>query len=1585
MKQWDTHKIQSIQAWICQGELTEAGLIRLSQGLSISHRQAVEGLGIVLRFFARQAVRKGRISPQRLKKIRRFWKTADRGQIAEAISPYHQALSALPLYRESDAVTRRLLRRSAARYGKRHRLSPTETLRLWTPALPRPRRLFAWTLILPFLAGGIALGASLLPFSPAQTAIRLPLIVIGTFCGVLTVSMGLAKAMPTCPLPRLVEEGKQSLLWVTVGSYTQRREALAGLARHATLAKGEDCLLILSLPDGPLPLTPAEEEAIAGLAQQLEEIARRCECTVDLHILPRHYAPDAKPCRRYRSHASPREIREAIEQRLSDQPRHPDGICILPADGSLPRRGHRLASAALFHPLCPADVLVFPPADSSPLPFDRLSLRRTVLLQKYGAPADQTLYGIYRRDALSALAKGEQVRSGLAPLSLWRASGQHPRPIVRKAPTLLPFWQIALPLARLTLLTAAPLLGLSLPLTAVLWLFASADLVLCGLASLRIGHRFFTHTLPDWNALGTALLCRTVWPGKELSELWESHRVGIDWLCILPTASVWIFMGPPTAIVGLGWLIAPLLYGQKPRTARPSPALCKCCTVLATHLSPALMDKDQTSEFGGLSARMAACLAAVDLAVISPTMAEERIADHLCQLESYPTYRGLPLNERGDAVDSYAVCRHALCLAAVEGGLRARPTSPTGARLADRIAHLRAQMELSALIDRDGTVCQLLFPSGERRGKLTNYYSGAAIALCALALADGTEDLPLPGAPYRWIRGRRIPQSEGGELQDYLLTALWLPAKHRGMSTLMSALVRSACRRELPFSSLSTLCLALCYAPRKILPLLNRLIRSQSIPLPSPQEGAYAILGLAEAANPGRMEQRLRQIPALALLCPILYNPPDPILTDPPAPAPPAASPQPTVALFGDAACGLLTDCAGGLALWRDRPLLCPVFPGSFLTAGRGSGILLAKDDHLLPLILPPFAEDSPISARVTAIPGGQAICWQSAAAVGGEIRLLLSLPGQVELSTHAVTVMGKRCTALSVICSANLTLAIAFTGLAQAFAHADSAPFPRGEAGMMDLLGITPIPPSGKMDSPSCLLGGQITDPTFALVLLSAPTTHAALAALETVHLSDAPMIPPLRAPAPARSVCQWQIGQLFATGCIPAAGAVGGEALALQEALTLGASLLRQRGFPPSSAAPVALRVSRTHPASALMQALLAPPKPAGEVPLLPLHTVVDWSDGYPSVRRGRDLRLTEARYHSHGLDFVADPDGLILISFAGEAIPFSLCLTEGGRNLLIPAAARQVDYSLAEAIFRGDGFVLHAGPVPDLPLLALRLSADSGVIRLTFPTLPSPDRREEGTAFWHLPGGRIFFCRRLSEERDVLWLMGFLARGGDRLYYTAKSLTASMLARKLQDGQSRQAKLFSAPGGGDIHPALAHLKRIALLPGSAGRLLLTPLFAPAGAPAELIRAAQSAVPDLCLPMGFALYLACLPTDEPAHLRIPVAGGRASLYLLAVRTLERAMEEDPGHPFLPPLVRAFAGIAHRLGDRAGEEGCHAFLTDPPTLPPSGKALPALSVDWAKALLSDPLALIEAKNPFPDGLQAALIVLALTRLGEKI
>jgi hypothetical protein len=256
--------------------------------------------------------------------------------------------------------------------------------------------------------------------------------------------------------------------------------------------------------------------------------------------------------------------------------------------------------------------------------------------------------------------------------------------------------------------------------------------------------------------------------------------------------------------------------------------------------------------------------------------------------------------------------------------------------------------------------------------------------------------------------------------------------------------------------------------------------------------------------------------------------------------------------------------------------------------------------------------------------------------------------------------------------------------------------------------------------------------------------------------------------------------------------------------------------------------------------------------------------------------------------------------------------------------------------------------------LPLLALRLEGKNDV-RLCFPSLSSPHRSSEHEELWYISQETALFCRHLKGESESIFLIGWFPRSHDRLYYwIQENITLATIDGIL--GNSRQL-LYDAASllqlEGETMLSLSYLASVILESDSPARALLAPLSEPALATAHLIRLAQSE-PSLLLPIALLMQVAVADELGIADLRIPVAEGKASLYFLAARCLERAMEEDAHNPLLPLLTEAFVRLAEEIGDHTGVTHYTAFLSENhSTAVRSWNSLPGVSHETVRLLVS--------------------------------
>jgi hypothetical protein len=182
------------------------------------------------------------------------------------------------------------------------------------------------------------------------------------------------------------------------------------------------------------------------------------------------------------------------------------------------------------------------------------------------------------------------------------------------------------------------------------------------------------------------------------------------------------------------------------------------------------------------------------------------------------------------------------------------------------------------------------------------------------------------------------------------------------------------------------------------------------------------------------------------------------------------------------------------------------------------------------------------------------------------------------------------------------------------------------------------------------------------------------------------------------------------------------------------------------------------------------------------------------------------------------------------------------------------------------------------------------------------------------------QALFCRRLDGADEQIWLIGSFPRPHDRLYYWVREqITLQTLPGIIEGWGQRLRQITSLLRiEGEDAPPIPALAAIVMQSGSPVRALLSPILAPDEATADLIRLAMGA-PTLLLPIALLIRVRVEDEFAIAHLRIPTEGGRASIYFLAARSLEKAMEEDSANPLLPAVVKAFARLAEEIGDHTG------------------------------------------------------------------
>lgn len=807
------------------------------------------------------------------------------------------------------------------------------------------------------------------------------------------------------------------------------------------------------------------------------------------------------------------------------------------------------------------------------------------------------------------------------------------------------------------------------------------------------------------------------------------------------------------------------------------------------------------------------------------------------------------------------------------------------------------------------------------------------------------------------------------------------------------------------------LCLLLKDKPRLALAHLRKLQESDRLggfahsanPQQLPLFGlAISLIALGGAATDRSFADRLMKLPRCGGLYPFLCRRPDSAVEGSVSwretPSRSERSPySPSVCLLGDASHGLLIAKGIGLSLWEaGAPLTASAAVNGLFVSGKLTGLLVRQEGKLIPLPDRVIRREAGLltlggdgmTCTVQRTKGGWSISWERSDAPPAEVRFLLCPAGRepMRLSQQIWENDDRSSTAcLFIERSPTLTIAASVTGISDAFTHADPSPFPRGSGQTEALFRLPPKRAEGFCSTPSCMIGGRTDQKTLTVRIVIAADKRSALSLLHTdIPVEDtSPAGLPLPAPdgSPASKVLEWLLHSLFAAAPIPAVMAVSGEPDHFARCIRGGTQVLTEKGFPRDEKAPTPLTVSRREGAQALINRLLSAEIPDAQTPLLPPSGSVAEQDGAVRIVRGRDTPHLSRTYCNRIATLYADPESPGFRPYGrAETISISLLLTKNEKRVLLPAASTVVTYSPGEAIFEGEDFTLQLALLPKLPLLAIRLTA-KGNAELTFPSLPPPHKEEDGVSIRYRSDGQVLFCRRLSAEDGTVWLIGSFPRANDHLYYwTREAITLRSLPRIMESCTSAlrsAASLLQVPG--ERPPALSATLAAVLATDSPVRALLTPLCAPADATADLIRLAKGE-PTLLLPMALALRIALDDDPRVADLRIPVNDGRTSLYLLAARCLERAMEEDGGNPLLPPLTAAFARLAERLGDHTGKELYAAFESQGTALSDrKWNSLPEVSDETVELLAAlwrgdegSPEALWDALTPSPEAPSAA-------------
>lgn len=714
----------------------------------------------MLRMGAHMA-KKQRISEERWQTMAQIIAQTDEIALEESLSPYHSLLEEKAFYRLSAPTTRRMLRKNAAAFAKRHRLPPASAVLLWQgEAISTARSHALWLLIpIPITVGTAIL---LFRFYAWQTALcalpALPAVCLGTY--LLSATL-LNRLIPSSPLPLLSSGEGHPTLVVGVGKLQNSAQALQGMER-ILCAGNSDCryLLLLYHADALLPHCAGEEEQEQTIRRSLSELEHNYDVTIQFLLLPRSYNARRK---KWEGEPTLARIAPYLSEHLTPSD---EAVCILPTDATiLPGTIERLC-AALFHPLFTGNSLTFLYPNRSPLPLDRLAKLRRVLLQKMSAPADFNGYGMIRREFFcqsqqTATLSFEMLHPQLStetlyckhpPLPLWDAPPHSPRFF----PTIATVAAVCHPLCLWAITEAAlpplPLLGL--------WALSLADLWVALLLSLprkEQGQFFFSPSA--LKRLGKEMLARLVFPMGAANDRLGGKKVSLAVLTFLFGCAV-IAAGAPLSFLGIGWMFAPLLLPSPSAPPTLSPMEKAACHALAKEifenypiemdtLPPTCISQDsQGTSTTPLTIGYYACglLSAFSLGLCDHHTFQRQIASLLNRLEKLPHQCGLLYaqysigdeDEYEDSrIDSYECGIYALCMAQLEAGLWEYANRyPQWETLAKRVRHISARMDFQMLLTKDGSLCRSLTPSGEQSGELSALCEKGGIALFAALSSD---------------------------------------------------------------------------------------------------------------------------------------------------------------------------------------------------------------------------------------------------------------------------------------------------------------------------------------------------------------------------------------------------------------------------------------------------------------------------------------------------------------------------------------------------------------------------------------------------------------------------------------------------------------------------------------------------------------------------------------------------------------------------------------------------------------------------------------------------------------------------------
>lgn len=757
----------------------------------------------------------GRISSERWEAITRLLSRTDPEQLEESLSPYHTLLEEKDFYKLSGRSTRRLFRRFAADFAKRHRLSPQSAVLLWKGERTPPSRsssLFLLFALLPPLMILVVI-FHIFPLTIALwSLLTLPVQVLGSY---LFAASLLNQRLPSSPLPLLESGEGHPVLVVGIGRIDDPFSALTGIER-ILCAGNSDCRyhLLLTHRDALLEHTAGEEDKEKQLRTDLDLLAKRYDVTIEASVIPRRF--DVKE-KKWKGDPTFPTIVRAIRPLLDPAD---EGVCILPTDGTiLPGTIERL-SAALFHPFCKGSVLTFLYPNDSPLPCDRLAKLRRVLLQKMDAPADWNGYGMLRADALRAWEDdGHTILPRLSSETLYlpRSFSAFPTRSA-SAPHFAPFLLFANSLCRPILLWGLIHFAFSMPIFLFLTGLSLFDLWCAMLLSFpRKNRGAIRYTQIALFCLGKEALTHLILPTKQLSDQLSTSATLRFSLTLLFGCGV-IASGAPLSFLGIFWIVSPILFPTSFSVPTHSPMEKAACHALAKEIAlqlpvfsnqpPAMLINSPHSVTNPITLGLhgAAMLACFSLGLWDQHTLERELDALLQKIESLPHKCGLPYAEyrlegslwvENGMIDSYSCGIFALCMASLEEGIReylskrSTATHPLS-RIAEwtallhRLEGISTRMNFELLLSPEGELCRQLNANGERMGSFSHLCEKGGLTWFAALSSDSLLFNRPPistAAQKKYVfakllppTGKSIPSGITTEaLYDYLLPLILLP------------------------------------------------------------------------------------------------------------------------------------------------------------------------------------------------------------------------------------------------------------------------------------------------------------------------------------------------------------------------------------------------------------------------------------------------------------------------------------------------------------------------------------------------------------------------------------------------------------------------------------------------------------------------------------------------------------------------------------------------------------------------------------------------------------------------------------------